>query len=351
MSKNNQKEMASLAVAAEVELNLHDLNNELSAGNVTMIRTVNMVLNGQPVLDVPAVSGRMLKHWHWENFRQRILAKPSPKLCGACTMGETIRPANLIEVKEGNTLKWQFISAEEGKQLDEAVVPVCAACDLHGFLVAAGARSDRRLSRILFAWLLPTEQSASRISETRETITHSRVQKTSYDVEGLSEKKEKGAQMIYDKTYASGDYAFLSYLNLDGIGKGLVEDKETQLLSNNPEELTRRKRAALWAYYDMLAGGKMGASLSHSLPHMRVTKLLLALSPKPMPVPVSPIYTGWVDETLSLLRDPEEVVFIYTITPLKPDPNRIISCKDIKEVFEKADEKLGGENDNEGSKS
>ena len=55
-----------LAFAVKVQLNVHDLNNEAVAGNVTDIRLMEFIDEAGEKREVPAVSGRMLKHWHYE---------------------------------------------------------------------------------------------------------------------------------------------------------------------------------------------------------------------------------------------------------------------------------------------
>ncbi len=86
--------------AAKIQLNVHDLNNEAVAGNVTDIRIMEFLDEDGKRVEAPAVSGRMLKHWHLEGMRKLILngSYSSISLCDGCKAGEPIRPG---EIKNG----------------------------------------------------------------------------------------------------------------------------------------------------------------------------------------------------------------------------------------------------------
>ncbi|MGQ9848020.1 MAG: hypothetical protein ACUVQP_11060, partial [Bacteroidales bacterium] len=59
--------------AVKMQLNVHDLNNEAVAGNVTDIRVMEFLNENGERQEAPAVSGRMLKHWHYEGMKHLIV--------------------------------------------------------------------------------------------------------------------------------------------------------------------------------------------------------------------------------------------------------------------------------------
>jgi len=149
-----------LSLAAKLTLNVHDLNNEAVAGNVSDIRVIDYVdMNGRRI-EAPAVSGRMLKHAHLSLMRELV---DKDDLCDGCAAGEPVRPGK--KTKEG------LLDFDRDKS-EEAAVKDCAICDVHGFLVAAGNISRRRNSRAMFSWLLPVLGDSETLSR---QVTHTRV--------------------------------------------------------------------------------------------------------------------------------------------------------------------------------
>ncbi|MEO0180560.1 MAG: DevR family CRISPR-associated autoregulator [candidate division WOR-3 bacterium] len=327
MSENGPK-IKAFAIGVKMELNLHDLNNELATGNVSAIRVAKMLVrdeNGkQKEVPVQAVSGRMIKHWHWEHYRRRFTAE---ELCGACAVGETIRP---VRLENGI---WKFMEPEDA-------VRECAACDVHGFLIPT--KSLRRNSLALFSWLLPPLDS---LEYALTSATHSRVAATDYPVEKKRESEEessegKTGQMIYNKVYASGTYAFVSYLDVEHIGYGEKREGQERVsfvpLVEEPRKRLARAKAAILAYQDMLTG-RLGASQAFALPHAKVLSFLACYSCfGQFPVPVSPIYPDFVQKTVELM--PNEVKILgYGI-----ESHDRITEKPVSEIFNEIIGKLEG---------
>ena len=276
--------------AVKTQLNVHDLNNEAVAGNVTDIRIMEFLDEDGNRIEAPAVSGRMLKHWHYEGMRKLVLQKNLP-LCDACKIGEPVRPATLTS---DNKLSHQK-AIDEGTQ---EVIKKCSICDLHGFLAAIGTTSERRSSRAMFSWLMPA------ISIPPRQVIHSRVKS------GKDFKEEAlTSQMPFNKSYASGIYSFVSALDVDRIG--LVElnlgTPTPYAISDN--ERKERIKVAIEAYRLMISG-QIGASLSHALPHQNPIEVLVAYSETgPLPFPVSPMYSDYLEKTIGLM--PEGTQFLY----------------------------------------
>lgn len=306
-----------LSFAVKTQLNVHDLNNETGAGNVTDIRIMEFLDEEGKRIEAPAVSGRMLKHWHFEGMRNLILNGnySSVPLCDGCRVGEPIRPA----IRKDSTI------VQVGKDENDAISN-CAICDIHGYLIAQNAEgttkgiSSRRTSRAMFSWLMPVLGYET----AQMQVIHTRVSQQ----EAIAERQGP-SQMIFNKSYASGIYAFVSALDIERIG--LVE---LQLGTNEPyavdvENRKQRIKAAIEAYRLMLSG-QIGASLSHSLPHQNPLELFVALSEtNPLPFPVSPMYPDYLEKTIGLM--PNGTQFLYWGNGT---PQGVIKKNTIDEIFE-----------------
>jgi len=283
--------------AVKTQLNVHDLNNEAVAGNVTDIRIMEFLDENGERQEAPAVSGRMLKHWHYEGMRKLCYEKNLP-LCDSCKIGEPVRPATLTT---DNKLSHQ-------EAIDKGTVEAikkCSICDIHGFLAAIGTTSERRSSRAMFSWLMPV------ISIPSKQVIHSRVKSGKvFQEEALT------SQMPFNKSYASGIYAFVSALDVDRIG--LVE---LNLGGTSPyavDDTNGRKdriKVAIEAYRFMISG-QIGASLSHAMPHGNPLEILVAYSESgPLPFPVSPMYSDYISKTVGLMPENTSLLYWGNATP------------------------------------
>ena len=297
--------------AVKTQLNVHDLNNEAVAGNVTDIRIMEFLDENGVRQQAPAVSGRMLKHWHYEGMKHLIVngSYSSVPLCAGCKAGEPIRPGAIT-----NGELTQISKPEQD------VIVSCVVCDIHGYLIAqeaetAGERgiSARRISRAMFSWLMPVLGKAA-ISK---QVIHNRV------------SSNPTVMMPFNKSYASGIYAFVSALDIDRIG--LVE---LNLGSTNPyavDDNARKNRikVAIEAYRFMLSG-QIGASLSHAIPHQNPLEILVAYSEAgPLPFPVSPMYSDYISKTTGLMPPNTTILYWGSDTPAG-----ITKKNTIKEIFD-----------------
>ncbi len=298
--------------AVKVQLNVHDLNNEAVAGNVTDIRVMEFLDENGKRQEAPAVSGRMLKHWHCEGIRHLIISGEysTIPLCAGCKAGEPIRPGM---INNGNLSQNSGITEEEAVQ-------GCIVCDTHGYLIATpettageGGVSARRSSRVMFSWLMPVMG----MEAVSKQVIHNRV------------SADPKTMMPFNKSYASGIYAFVSALDVDRIG--LVE---LNLGSDNPyavDDNNGRKdriKVAIEAYRYLISG-QIGASLSHAIPHWDPIEILVCYSEKgPLPFPVSPIYPDYIVKTLGVM--PEGTSFLYTG---KDSPEGVNKKEKIDEIF------------------
>jgi CRISPR-associated protein Cst2 len=279
--------------AVKTQLNVHDLNNEAVAGNVTDIRIMEFLDEEGKRQEAPAVSGRMLKHWHYEGMKHLIVngTYSSVQLCAGCKVGEPIRPGT---INNGNL-------SQNSKISEADAIKNCAVCDSHGYLIAKpevvageGGVSARRTSRAMFSWLMPVLE----IDTTSKQVIHNRV------------SSDPKTMMPFNKSYASGIYAFVSALDVDRIG--LVE---LNLGGTNPYAVDDNKgrkdriKVAIEAYRFMLSG-QIGASLSHAVPHGNPIEILVAYSETgPIPFPVSPMYGDYISKTVGLM--PQNITLLY----------------------------------------
>jgi len=291
--------------AVKTQLNVHDLNNEAVAGNVTDIRIMEFLDENGNRIEAPSVSGRMLKHWHYEGMKHLIVngSYPAVPLCAGCKAGEPIRPGT---INNGNLSQNSGISEADA-------IKNCAVCDSHGYLIAKpeatageGGISARRTSRAMFSWLMPVLG----YDTTQKQVIHTRVSQQESVAEG-----EGAAQMIFNKSYASGIYAFVSALDIDRIGLVELNLGGTNLYAVDNNERKDRIKVAIEAYRFMISG-QIGASLSHAMPHGNPLEILVAYSESgPLPFPVSPMYSDYISKTVGLMPQKTPLLYWGNATP------------------------------------
>ena len=307
--------------AVKTQLNVHDLNNETTAGNVTDIRMMEFLDENGKKKEAPAVSGRMLKHWHYEAMRQLINSNNYQlPLCTGCKVGEPIRPG---EIRNNKLVQ---VAKPERDALTS-----CCICDIHGYLIAQGASvegeggvSARRTSRAFFSWLMPI---LGEFASKHKQVIHTRVSQQQEMASG-----EAAAQMIFNKSYASGIYAFVSALDVERIGLvelnlGNSDNSDVYAVSDDNGRKDRIKVAI--EAYRYLISGQIGASLSHAIPHMNPLEILVAYSKEgPLPFPVSPMYSDYITKTKGLV--PEHATLLYYGSS---EPEGVIKKNSINEIF------------------
>jgi len=281
--------------AVKLQLNVHDLNNEAVAGDVQDIREIEFLDNSGHKQEAPAVSGRMLKHWHCEIMRQLGLEQKLP-FCDACKIGEPVRPAIIVDNHGQKKLSHQ-------EAIDRGTVEVinsCVVCDIHGYLAAIGTTSERRSSRVMFSWLMPVLDSEFGAKQ----VIHSRVKS------GMDFKEATlTSQMPYYKSYASGIYAFVSALDVERIGLVELNLETDNPYAINNSDRKQRTKVAIEAYRYLISG-QMGASLSHAIPHTQPIEVLAAYSEtSPIPFPISPIYSNYIEEYKGLVPKNTNILF------------------------------------------
>jgi len=264
-----------LGAVVKLVLNTHDLNNE----RAEEIRRVPLIYrdeqgNWRVFEEAVAVSGVMIKHWHFAYMVTLGLREGVP-FCDYCKKLEAIRVP----------------SETAGSELE--LITRCAGEDIHGFLRAKP--SLRRESLVRFSWMLPLLNEE--VVKTFGLPTPFRVLQHSRNVREIPEgapEEVKQAQMPYPRSYAGGVYGFVSTLDLEHIGYSFTN---AEAIGNDQRAL--RRKIAVQAYVPMLTGA-IGSSLARALPVSDVLEVLVIVSDKPIPAPVHPIYPNYLDENLNL---------------------------------------------------
>lgn len=275
-----------IKLTAKMLINVHDLNNEASVGNFTDIRKVKLINEDGEVIEAPAVSGNMLKHWHFIYMKKALEEKGYSKLCSYCLNEEAFRiPQNDPRVS----------GLRDPVEIEEKIISTCAIEDLHGYLYP-GKAASRRESLIKFSWLIPVLGSQSEIF----TVTHSRVARGVMAEEASQEKAQQvQQQMLFYKQYSSGFYGFSSCLDLAYIGIPFTTRKP--VISGNDRNI--RLRSAIEAFIPLLTG-EFGASQCRALPIIKIQEILTVYSRSACtPNPTSAIYSNYLNESISIYED------------------------------------------------
>lgn len=348
-----------LTVAGRLILNVHDLNNEGSVGQTTDIRMIRTIDENGKENEAPAVSGRMLKHWHLAYMLRQELGNTN-KLCPQCKISEPERKPQdesngikacvicdahgfLCTDKPGFNATVEVsgteISLRKEAQDDqpEEVINVnpcthdankrdtqCPTCTLHNLdkekvWISGELSSDPEGKAVTVSFVQSGRgKTKTTIGKNPKGLSLRRSSCVNFSwllplldstsaakqvihsrvASSAGEGEEKSSQMIFYKSYASGVYGFVCSIDLARIGKPLIGDGESQ-----PDEITRRRKLAVNALMPVIMGA-FGASQSHALPHSRCLGLLAALSEnsKPLPNLVSPIYATGFEESISILK-------------------------------------------------
>ena len=266
-----------IGLAIKLVLNMHDLNNE----RAEEIRRVPIIYVGedggwQIFEEAVAISGVMLKHWHFVN--SVILGRQENiDFCDYCKRFEAIRvPSNT-----------------GGSELE--LITRCMGEDVHGFL--RPEPSLRRESLVRFSWALPLLNKE--IVETFGMPTVFRVLQHSRNVREIPKgapDEVRQAQMPYPRSYGDGVYGYVAMLDLQHVGHSFTENRDL-----NSEEKKKRRRVSIQAFVPMLTGA-MGGSMARALPVADVLDVFVVSSDKPIPAPVHPIYPRYLESSVALYK-------------------------------------------------
>ena len=312
-----------IRISGRLLVNAASMNAQGVVGNVVELTKVHLTLfrNGSyDIVEVPAVTGNSLKHWHFIHFIEQYKRLGGSHLCKDCIRGIGYRTRMYQNKRDiGN---------------DEAdYIKGCAGEDLHGFLMPD--KQVRRESLVKFSFLVPIEDI---LEYPLDTVTHNRVVLT----EGGRIEAE-AAMMLFKRQYASNIYGFSSTLDLGLIGVRLYSPDKKPVIE--PEERILRAKASILAFIPMLSG-KFGANMSRSLPAERVEQLIVATSRNPIPLLVNGMYSDYVDKSLKVLENYcksagiEATLHTYGVSVREAEKVEIQQYDDWSDIFVKLAEEV-----------
>jgi len=316
-------------MAYEGILNISSLNLE-RATELRKMPMIYLTKDGKPrfVSEVPAISGLMLKHWHFRNLIN-LSREAGDKICFFCNRLEAIRlPPEQVQRYYEELYKVKY----GDKEIE--LIENCVGEDVHGFLAVVKGKSLRREGNVKFSWAIALggreneeyqEEAYRRIvivqhsRHVREIPPEEEVKRQLEALKsgrnggsGKNEKKDefndlmkqlKQLQMPYPKPYTSEVFGFTTIADLSAIGVSLTDNGKTI----DPEVRKIRQRNTILAYAKMLFG-EIGANLSRSLPIAGKFRLLIAASKKGhIPPPVHPVYPNYLVESVKLIKDAAEL--------------------------------------------
>ncbi len=285
-----------LRIAGRITINAASLNTQGGAGTnyieMTKVPVVVRTDSGNHrVVEVPAISGNMIRHCHFvgflEEFRQTNFGR---KLTLEAWRGDVaLRFApNQERVKSAVQNEQNNYQLVDLTQSEEATIQALADADLYGFLVTA-KRNFRRTSLLGFSFLLPAEETVEEVEV--KSVVHNRVV---VDPAGMVDPT---AMIPFKREYSSAVYGFSAFLDLKYVGRSLADRAKKPVDQNERKE---RARAAVLGFVHLLSG-RAGAGLARGLPVSRVDSLLVAASDQPIPLLVNGYYRDYVQESQSLL--------------------------------------------------
>ncbi len=262
-------------ISGRLLINAASMNAQGVVGNVVELTKIHLALpkdSGYDIVEVPAVTGNSLKHWHFVHFVEEYKRLGGSSLCRDCKRGIGYRTRDKKDEDEASYIK------------------DCAGEDLHGFLMPD--LQVRRESLIKFSFLVPVEDL---LEHSIDTVTHNRVV---IDEKGRIEAE--AAMMLFKRQYASSIYGISATLDLGLIGTRLYSADKS--LTIDPKEAVLRAKAALLAFIPMFSG-KLGANMSRSLPAESVEQLLVASSNHPIPLLMNGMYLDYAERSVRTLNN------------------------------------------------
>ncbi len=290
--------ISSLSIAAQMTIDLHNLNSEGTEGNQQQTRMVHIIdQNGHRAI-VNAVSGDMFKHILVEHLVPLLKEVNEPLSPGAAVHDadriNAMNPAfvDFCEKEQeftdnGKTVKRKALESEVMTKM----VADCSLTDLAGALVTRG-RAVGRKSVVEFGWVvgLPEDRDGEPLTVT-EQYFH-----VKYAPEGRGtasgDTTVSGRQAIFHRPASSGVYALICNLDLYRIG---LNDITRQYVVDSGPRLKRAK-AVIQALAATLVK-PAGAQRNTQNPHIVDCKGVVATSATSLPAPtVSPLHKDYRDE-------------------------------------------------------
>ncbi len=291
-------------------INVASLNTQGASGtNYIEITKVPVVLEKDGTLlveEVPAISGNMMKHYHFVHLVE--LLKESRYNKDKLSKDDLKHVAYRFREKID---KEKNIKGDEAKLSDEEdILKKFATADIHGYL--APKTQNRRESLIKFSFVIPCEETVREAVDISAVTQNRVVIDDKGNIEGGGREEGK-AMMIFKRQYASALYGFASAFDAYYVGRPL-SNPTTPAIGNN--ERKERAKLSILAYINLL-GGIFGANTSRGLPALEVRELIAVVSDKPVPMAKHGFYSDYVEETIRIMNDFAETfnikpkIFVY----------------------------------------
>ncbi|AAL80766.1 MULTISPECIES: type I-A CRISPR-associated protein Cas7/Csa2 [Pyrococcus] len=323
-------------ISGRIRLNAHSLNAQGGGGTnyieITKTKVTVRTENGWTVVEVPAITGNMLKHWHFVGFVDYFKTTPY-----GVNLTERALRYNGTRFGQGETTATKANGATVQLNDEATIIKELADADVHGFLAPKTGR--RRVSLVKASFILPTEDFIKEVEGERliTAIKHNRVD---VDEKGaIGSSKEGTAQMLFSREYATGLYGFSIVLDLGlvGIPQGLpVKFEENQPRPNiviDPNERKARIESALKALIPMLSG-YIGANLARSFPVFKVEELVAIASEGPIPALVHGFYEDYIEANRSIIKNARALGFNIEVFTYNVDLGEDIEATKVSSVEE-----------------
>lgn len=296
--------------AGRLLINVASLNAQGGAGtNYVEITKVPVVLKGKDgklvVEEVPAISGNMMKHFHFVNFVE--LVKDSEYNKSKLSQYDLRFVAYRFKESREKTVSGNEIELNN----ESTIIENFATADVHGFLTPTRP-PYRRESLIKFSFVIPCEETIKDAFDISAVTQNRVVIDESGKIEGT---REEQAMMVFKRQYASALYGFASTFDAYYVGRPL--SNPSKIAVNNSEERKERAKLAVLAYINLL-GGRFGANISRGLPALDINELIAIVSEKPIPMAKHGFYSDYIDETIRIIKDYAEAfnvnvdIFVYS---------------------------------------
>lgn len=335
-------------ISGRIRLNAHSLNAQGGGGTnyieITKTKVTVKTKNGWTVVEVPAITGNMLKHWHFVGFVDYFKTTQY-----GVNLTERALRYNGTRFGQGETTATKANGATVQLNDEATIVSELADADVHGFL--APKTGVRRVSLVKASFILPTEDFIREVEGERliTAIKHNRVD---VNERGAISSGSDTAQMLFSREYATGLYGFSIVLDLGlvGIPQGSpVKFEENQPKPNiviDPNERKARIESALRAVIPMLSG-YLGANLARSFPVFKIEELIAVASEEPIPALVHGFYDDYIDANKSIIKNARALGFNVKAFTYNVDIGEDVEATKVSSVEELVGKLLNVEGGNE----
>ncbi len=332
-------------ISGRLRLNAHSLNAQGGGGTnyieITKTKVTVKTDNGWAVVEVPAITGNMLKHWHFVGFVDCFRTTPY----GANLTERALR-YNGTRFGQGETTAKKADGSEIELKNEEEIIKNLADADVHGFL--APKTGVRRVSLVKTSFILPTEDFIKEVEGERliTAVKHNRVD---VNERGAISSGNDTAQMLFSREYATGLYGFSIVLDLGLVGipqSAPVKADRKEFKPNlviDPNDRKARIESALKALLPILSG-YIGANLARSFPAFKLEEFIAISSEEPIPALVHGFYEDYVEASKSIIKNAEKLGFeVKTFTyGVKLDGIEATEVSSVEELVAKLLNENGG---------